>query len=287
MSREAAGSVSVVLPAHNEADRITRSVADAFDGLSRLGGSDHEVIVAASGCTDNTAELAAAAGAKVVEAPVGKGSAMHAGVQASSGDVICLIDGDLHYYGDPPLVSVLADPILQGITDATISNLYWRPLYPQMWMRGFFTPLMGVLFPEILPKVGPTPWSGQRAVRREFWPAELPSGFTSDVTLLLHWNQHAPRMTPVVTDDWSHPQRTDESKERLMAAELAVILRHAVGQGRMEASEEPCFLQWYDQAHEMMAAYRPGVDDPQEFEQTLLTESLGALRHNLRQSGAE
>jgi glucosyl-3-phosphoglycerate synthase len=285
LRRDESASVSVVIPAHNEAERITQSVIDALGGLGRLGGSGHEVIVAASGCTDNTAELAAAAGAKVVEAPIGKGAAMHAGALASTGEVICLIDGDLRYYGDPPLVPLLVDPILHGIADATISNLYWRPLYPQMWLHGFFVPLMGVLFPEILPKVGPTPWSGQRAVRRELWPTELPNGFTSDVTLLMHWNQHALRMTSVVTDDWSHPQRTDESKEKLMAGELEVILRYAVEQGRMEASEEPNFTRWYDRAHEFMAAYRAGIDDPQEFERRLLTDSMNALRYQLNRPG--
>lgn len=285
LQRDESASVSVVLPAHNEAARISRSIADAFDGLARLGGSGHEVIVAASGCTDDTAELAAAAGARVVQTPIGKGAAMHAGVLASSGDVICLVDADLHYYGDPPLVPLLVDPILHGIADATVSNLYWRPLYPQMWMCGFFAPLMGVLFPEILPKVGPTPWSGQRAVRRELWPDQLPQGFTSDVTLLLHWNQHALRMTPVVTDDWSHPQRTDESKEKLMAGELDVVLRHAIDQGRMHGSEEANFIRWYDQAHALMATYRPDIDDPQDFERRLLAGSMTALRYHLHRPG--
>jgi glucosyl-3-phosphoglycerate synthase len=281
LRREPLMPVSVVIPAHNEAERIAQSVADARLGLERLGGSGHEVIVAASGCTDRTAELAQEAGASVVETPIGKGAAMHAGALAARGEVICLIDGDLRYYGDPPLVSLLVEPILRGVADATISNLYWRPLYPQMWLYGFFAPLMGTLFPEILPKTGPTPWSGQRAVRRELWPSELPDGFTSDVTLLLHWNEHAIRMTPVVTDDWSHPQRTDESKEVLMVGELDVILHRAVEQGRMQSIEDASFRRWYDDAHRLMAAYVPGVDDPQKFEQQLLAASLKSLRVRL------
>jgi hypothetical protein len=66
---------------------------------------------------------------------------------------------------------------------SAISDLYWRPLYPQMWLHAFFAPLAGMLFPEVLPKCGSTPWSGQRAALRELWPSELPDDFTVDLEL--------------------------------------------------------------------------------------------------------
>ncbi|MER7078518.1 Glycosyl transferase family 2 [Saccharopolyspora kobensis] len=267
-------SVSVVIPAHNEEATIAQVVADAYVGLDVLGVSG-DVAVSASGCTDRTAELAAEAGAKVVEAPAGKGAAISAGLAATSGDVVCLIDGDLQYFGQPPLSALLVRPILDGIADAVVSDLYWRPLYPQLWLHGFFAPVAGALFPELIAKVGSTPWSGQRAALRHLWPTELPTDFMVDLQLLLHWNRHAMRLRPVLADDWTNPQRP---KPELMAMELEVLLRHAVADGRLTESKVPAVREWYEIAHRAMAEYRPDVDDPQEFERTLLKRSLDELR---------
>jgi hypothetical protein len=120
---------------------------------------------------------------------------------------VCLIDGDLRYFGDRPLVTILVEPILHGIAGACITDLYWRPIYPQMWLYGFFAPVAGCLFPELLPKAGSTPWSGQRVATRELWPESLPDGFTVDLEILLHWNRHALRLRPVLADDWVNPRR--------------------------------------------------------------------------------
>lgn len=273
-----AGTVSVVIPAHNEADSISDVVGDAAQALAVLE-ADGEVIVAASGCTDDTAEIAARSGARVVDAPAGKGNAIIAGIQASTADIICLIDGDFRYYGSPPLAASLVAPILRGLTDATIADLYWRPLYPQIWLYGFWAPLAGRLFPELVPKVGTTPWSGQRAAIRELWPDSLPAGFTSDLALLLHWNDLDARLRPIVGDDWMNPQRP---KPNLLLQEFTLLTEHAVKGGRITSSQLPALQQWFATAHAMMAEYQPGTHDPQQFEEDLLERSFAALYHAVR-----
>jgi len=273
-------SVSVIIPAHDEEATIAQVVADAYAGLEALS-IPGEVAVSASGCTDRTAELAAQAGAKVIEAPAGKGAAIKAGLAATSGEVVCLIDGDLQYFGNPPLSTLLIRPILDGIADAVVSDLYWRPLYPQLWLHGFFAPIAGALYPELIAKVGSTPWSGQRAALRHLWPADLFDDFLVDLQLLLHWNRHAMRLRPVLADDWTNPQRP---KPELMASELEVLLRYAVEEGRIAKSKEPAVREWYDLAHRIMAEYRPDSDDPQEFERKLLKRSLDELHRCLAAS---
>lgn len=267
-------TVSVVIPAHNEEDTIGEVVSESSRGLSIID-MPGQVVVSASGCTDRTVEVARSAGATVVESDLGKGSAILEGVRASDGDVICLIDGDLRYYGDPPLVPLLVEPILNGIADATISDLYWRPLYPQLWLHGFFAPLAGTLFPELLPKVGSTPWSGQRAAVRELWPENLPAGFTSDLALLLHWNQYAVRMRPVLADDWMNPQRP---KPELMEQEFSLITAEAVRRERIGADTVDNLKKWFESSHRLMAEYDPVKHDPQQFELTILNRSLAELR---------
>ncbi|WP_067818937.1 glycosyltransferase family 2 protein [Actinomadura kijaniata] len=271
--RNVEGGVAIVIPAHDEEESVARVVRDGFRALETLG-VDGEVVVAASGCTDATAERAAAAGARVTEAAEGKGNAVLAGLKASTADVVCLIDGDLRYLGDEPLAVSLVAPILRGVAEATIADLYWRPVYPQLWLHGFFAPLAGRLLPEALPTFGTTPWSGQRAALRDLWPTVLPEGFTCDLAILLHWHDSGARLRPVVTDDWVNPQRP---KPDLMRQEFAMLADHAVANGRVDARRREDLEAWFTAVHAYMATYRPGEDDPREFERSLLRRSLAEL----------
>lgn len=266
-------TVSVVIPAHNEASTINEVVSEAFRGLELLK-VDGEVIVSASGCTDDTEQLARDAGASVVVAPIGKGAALRTGLAASRGDILVTVDGDVQYYGDEPLVTLLTKPLLIGIADACVTDLYWRPLYPQLWLHGFFAPIAGLLVPELLPKCGSTPWSGQRAAKRELWNLELPDDFTVDLKLLLHWNFSTPLLRPVLADDWVNPQRP---KPDLMRQEFDLLVNTAVDHDRVTTKDLPALDRWFFAAHELMAAYQHGSDDPQEFERKLALDSHRAL----------
>lgn len=83
--------VAAIIPAHNEASTI-REVARNSGECSYVD----EVIVVDSLSTDDTAALAAEAGARVLTAPApGKGEAMAAGVAATDAGVLLFLDGDL------------------------------------------------------------------------------------------------------------------------------------------------------------------------------------------------
>lgn len=99
----AAGDVrlSVVVPAFGEADRIATSVQRIRSALSSVqndGGL--QILVVDDGSSDDTAAQARQAGADLVlqqEVNAGKGSAVRAGVLASSGRVVAFTDADLSY----------------------------------------------------------------------------------------------------------------------------------------------------------------------------------------------
>ncbi len=77
----------MVIPALNEANRVV----DAIDSARAPGV---EVVVADGGSRDATRELAAAAGALVVNSPAGRAEQLAAGVRASCGDAILLLHAD-------------------------------------------------------------------------------------------------------------------------------------------------------------------------------------------------
>ena len=89
--------VSVVIPCLNEAETIEECVVSARRVLAENGIAG-EVVVADNGSTDGSAELAAAAGARVIHQPErGYGSAYLAGFGAARGKYIVMADADLTY----------------------------------------------------------------------------------------------------------------------------------------------------------------------------------------------
>jgi glycosyltransferase involved in cell wall biosynthesis len=89
--------VSVVIPCLNEAENIEVCVAAALGAL-RDGALDGEVLVVDNASEDDSAALAAAAGARVVSEPRrGYGSAYLAGFAAARGTYIVMADADLTY----------------------------------------------------------------------------------------------------------------------------------------------------------------------------------------------
>ena len=97
--------IDVILPALNEAGSIVH--------LVRTMPAGYRAIVVDNGSTDATAELAAAAGALVVEEPRrGFGAACYAGLLAATADIVCFMDADGSL--DPGELPRVADPVRSG-----------------------------------------------------------------------------------------------------------------------------------------------------------------------------
>ncbi len=101
--------VSVVLPAKNESGAIEQTITKIMN-LKLV----NEVLVVNDGSTDNTAELAERAGAKVVSHPYskGNGAAIKTGARNASGEVIVFMDADGQH--DPADIPKLLAEIDKG-----------------------------------------------------------------------------------------------------------------------------------------------------------------------------
>ena len=101
--------ISIVLPAKNESAAIGNTIAE-IKQLQLI----HEIIVVNDGSTDNTAQVAESAGAKVVTHPYskGNGAAIKTGARVAMGEVIIFMDADGQH--DPQDIPRLLEKVNQG-----------------------------------------------------------------------------------------------------------------------------------------------------------------------------
>ncbi|WP_026687333.1 glycosyltransferase family 2 protein [Azovibrio restrictus] len=104
--------LSIILPAKNESAAIGITVKDIHQRFS--GTANMEVLVINDGSTDDTAKVAAAAGARVVNHPYskGNGAAIKTGAREARGGILVFMDADGQH--DPADISRLLNKLSEG-----------------------------------------------------------------------------------------------------------------------------------------------------------------------------
>lgn len=114
--------IDVLLPCLDEAAALPLV-------LTRLP-SGFRAIVADNGSTDDSARIAADLGAIVVAVPQrGFGAAVHAGLEAATSEVVCILDADGSF--DPAQLVRVADPVAAGDVDLMLGRR--RPTTRGAW----------------------------------------------------------------------------------------------------------------------------------------------------------
>src|SRR5687768_6439566 len=115
-------TVSVVFPAYNEEEEIGNAVA-TFLALEQVD----EVVVVDNNSKDRTAELAAAAGGRVIPEPAqGYGNALQRGLKEAKGDLVVMAEPDGTFVaGDVPKLLAYADNADLVLGTRTTRELIW------------------------------------------------------------------------------------------------------------------------------------------------------------------
>jgi glucosyl-3-phosphoglycerate synthase len=237
VSAEGLTTISVCLPARNEAPTIGAIVAEAVR-LDRVA----EVVVLDDGSTDDTAAVAAAAGARVVvEASVlpdagpgsGKGNAMWKSLYACRGDIVCWVDADLRNFRGE-YIERLCAPLLEQPDTMFVKAFSTRSFEGAPTGGGRVTelvarPLLSLLFPKLADIVQPL--GGEYAARRsalevlpfvEGWGVEL--GLLIDV--VERFGRDA--VAQVDLDVREHRNRSLEELGAQALAVMTIALRRAL-----------------------------------------------------------
>ncbi|MFF2847029.1 glucosyl-3-phosphoglycerate synthase [Streptomyces sp. NPDC058001] len=196
--RAAGASVSVVLPALDEEETVGEIVAVIRRELmTRSVPLVDELVVIDSGSTDRTAEVASAAGARVVHrdeilprlpAVPGKGEVLWRSLLVTGGDIVCFVDADLREFS-ADFVSGIVGPLLTEPEVQFVKAMYDRPLGSAEGQGGRVTelmarPLLNMHWPLLAGFVQPL--GGEYAVRRGLLERlPFPVGYGVELGLLV------------------------------------------------------------------------------------------------------
>jgi len=216
--------VSVVIPAYNEEEHITKVITAAKD--SNLVD---EIIVIDDGSEDKTSEIAKKAGVKVFRSKrnSGKGHAMSKGMQKSKGEIIVFLDGDLKNINSQKINKMIL-PAKNGYDFVKASFFRGSGRITELTAK----PLLKIFFPELDYQ---QPLGGQIAIKRQVAnELQFESGFKVDIGLLIDVSMNGHKVKEVPIGEIQHDKR-ELSKLKNMAKEVAeTILERAKKHGRFD-----------------------------------------------------
>lgn len=182
----------VLIPAYNEEAGITAVI----EGIRQHLGSV-TILVVNDGSSDACAQLARAAGARVVDLPfnMGYGVALKTGYQFALRNgfkYLVQMDGDGQH--DPACLKELLAPLLEGSAQLVLGSRYlghttYRVPLARRWGQALFSGILRMLTGAKITD----PTSGMQAIHRDIlelyssdmFPADYPD---ADVLLLLHYS---------------------------------------------------------------------------------------------------
>lgn len=259
------GPISVVIPARNEASTIGNIVAGIRGELMERVALIDELIVVDSDSTDDTAGIAARAGATVYAARQiradqgshpGKGEALWKSQFVSSGELLVFIDADLVEWGAHFVVGLLG-PLVTNPQIQLVKGFYDR------WLTGddggsapqggrvtelVARPLLNLHWPALTHVVQPL--AGEWAIRRDTFTAlSVPIGYGVELAALIDVYERG-GLDAIAQVDLASRAHSHQSVHDLglMAAEILAVAGRRTGRGtsaaalwQFDRTADPCW----------------------------------------------
>jgi glucosyl-3-phosphoglycerate synthase len=257
IAAERRASVSVCLPAR-ECAATVGEVVSALAPL-RADGVLDEILVVDAASPDGTAEIAAAAGASVLQeselmpsyGPVlGKGDAMWRALGACQGELVCFLDADTEDFSAHFACGLIGALVCEpGI--GFVKGFYRRPLDAPGEQPGegggrvnhlMARPALATFHPELA--TVRQPLAGEVAARRDLLE-ELPfaTGYGVEIAMLIDaWRAVGPAaIGQVDLDEHRNPHKPLSALEPMARTVLATIAARLAAEGRLQgpAGEAP------------------------------------------------
>ncbi|AXI78213.1 glucosyl-3-phosphoglycerate synthase [Peterkaempfera bronchialis] len=270
----AAGTISVVLPALDEESTVGGIVSVIRRELMERVPLVDELVVLDSGSGDRTAEVAAAAGARVVHRDAilprvpsvpGKGEVLWRSLLVTSGEIVCFVDADLREFS-ADFVSGIVGPLLTDPDLQLVKAMYDRPLETEGAVvpagGGRVTelvarPLLNLHWPQLAGFVQPL--GGEYAARRSLLERlHFPTGYGVELGLLVDALGEAglDALAQVDVGVRHHRHQDGQALGRMAATIYRTALERLVRTGRLKGEDDlvrPLLTQF-----SRTAAERPG-----------------------------
>lgn len=252
--QETGNRISVCIPTLNEAETIGSIVSVIVSSLMENHKLVDEILVIDSGSEDATRENAKNAGATVLSASEilpnlpfysGKGENLWKGLHASSGEIVCYVDGDISNF-HPGFITGLVGPLLTNPNIDYVKAYYERPLAVGDDMQAggggrvseiLIRPMLSLFYPELSAILQPL--SGEYAARRSVLnELAYPAGYGVEIGHLIDLASMGKLERIAQTDlvKRVHRNRSDEELGAMAFTLLRTIFKRLERDGKLSLS---------------------------------------------------